>query len=114
MINIALYLVTTLFVLKVLWNLTLPYVLAWRRYRGPGRANSGISLIPYLEIVLLIIATCVAALSHGPGWLHRPGRVAIWGGAVILLSYVHLAVAGVAAGWLVSALQRTRGTTTRT
>jgi transposase InsO family protein len=58
MIRAGLWLFAALLLLKVLWNLAVPYVLAVRGYRSRDAQSKGLSLMPLLDFVL--IAACVA------------------------------------------------------
>ena len=64
-----LYVLLGLFGLKILWNLCVPYESAWKMARGGRRRSEGITLMPGVEIGLLILASGVAGLSGGRRWL---------------------------------------------
>lgn len=104
--TIVTYIIIGLLALKILWNLTVPYDLAWKAWRARGQKVGGISLMPYLEVGLLALAIGVAALSNGPGWFESPKKVAIWGGSAIVISYVHMVVVGMTAGWILTRLKK--------
>jgi hypothetical protein len=106
MITVLLYIFVCLFGLKILWNLIVPYELARRAWKGAGPRTSGISIMPLLEISLLLLAIGAAAWSGGGGWFHSPKDVALWGGLVVIISYVHLLIASRVAGWVVSRLKK--------
>ncbi len=108
MITIILYILLGLFGLKLLWNLTIPYELAWRGLRCAGQKSSGITIMPFVEIGLWMLTIGAAALSDGRNWLQSPKNVAVWGGLAIVISYVHLVIAGMIAGWIVSLLKKAR------
>ena len=105
MITIVLYGLIGLFALKILWNLTVPYDLAWKAWRSKGQKIRGISLMPYMEIGLLLLAIGAAALSDGQGWLRNPKNLAVWGGLAVAASYIHLVLAGMVAGWITSQMK---------
>ena len=104
--TIVTYIFMGLLTLKILWNLTVPYDLAWRSWRAKGRKVGGISLMPYLEVGLLVLAIGAAALSDGPSWFQSPKRIAIWGGLAIVISYVHMVIVGMTVGWILTRLKK--------
>ena len=104
--TIVIYILIGLLTLKILWNLTIPYDLAWRTWRARGQKVGGISLMPYLEVGLLVLAIGAAALYNGPSCFQSPKRVAIWGGSAIVASYVHMVVVGMTAGWILTRLKK--------
>src|SRR5262249_11368559 len=94
----AFLLAVILFSLKIAWNLTLPYLLA-RRARSPEEASRGISPMPGLEIVLLLLGVGLSwAGGLEPPW--SPTRAAVYGAVLILFSYAHLVVASAVVGLL--------------
>ena len=101
-----LYILLGLFGLKILWNLTIPYDLAWRGLRSAGQKTSSITFMTFVEVCLLLLAIGAAALSDGQNWFQSPKNIAIWGGLAIVASYVHLVVVGMIAGWIVSLLKK--------
>ena len=104
--TIILYILVGLFGLKILWNLAIPYELALRKTNKGGRKISGISIVPLVEIGLLLLAAGAAALSAKQGWLQSPKNIVIWGLLAIGASYVHLVIAGMVMGWIVSHKRR--------
>jgi hypothetical protein len=90
------YLLMAVFCAKILWNLAVPYVLVWRSRNGTAK-RSGISLMPMIEVLLLVCAFCLALIAPLP-WPATAPRVAILGISLILASYLHLyAIAAVGA-----------------
>ena len=100
MIDFVFYVLTALFGLKICVNLVIPYGLAWSAWKG--RKQGGISLMPYLEIGLLLLAIIASAFSRG----QIAKNVAIWGGLAIVISYVHLLIAGMICGLIVSKMEK--------
>lgn len=99
MSTVGFVLVAVLFCLKLLWNIAIPYALAARAFKSkPGQAN-GISLIPFVEIVLLLAAVVLSAF-RSLAWPWSSAGVAFIGMAMIVASYVHMVVAGSLAGWI--------------
>jgi hypothetical protein len=92
--------------LKIFWNFGTPYILAYRSLRMIGVQSRGISLAPFVEIFLWGIALLLSAFSDGTTWLNRPQNIAIWGIVVIVISYVHLVIAGMLSGWVISRVTR--------
>ena len=84
-----------LFLLKLLWNVCVPYHLIRLTREKPG---SGISVFTILEVVLLAGAIGLAFLADAPAL--GPQRLAAFGAAAIVLSYVHMYLVGAAhAAW---------------
>jgi hypothetical protein len=99
----VLFVVLLLFTLKVAWNFMVPYILASRFMKAKGGQVSGISLMPFLEVILLLLA-CGLSFIDGSVWPYGAQRVFLLGGGVLLASYVHFFVGGMIAGWIVSRL----------
>lgn len=93
-----------LFCMKVSWNLLVPYLLAVRSYTGKSE-SAGISLVPMLEIALLLVAVGASALMDR-AWPLDPGGVALLGATAIVASYGHLLLAGMISGWLARVFRR--------
>ncbi len=108
MTNCAFWVVTALFSLKILWNFLVPYVLAMRKLRSHGAMLPGISLMPLVELFLLALAICLS-WSGALVWPRDPSLVALVGGAMCIGSYLHLVVAGTAAGWIGAKILSRRG-----
>jgi hypothetical protein len=85
----AFIIVAVLFGLKLAWNVSLPFGLA------PGR---GASLMPLVELVLLVAAIVLAAFEPRVIW--RPATVALVGFAMAVSSYLLMVVTGGIASWL--------------
>jgi hypothetical protein len=90
-----------LFCLKVLWNLSVPYVLVMRGQSG------GISLMPAIEIILLLMTVAIAAYTDSP-LLGGALRIGLGGGALVVASYANLWVGGPIAGWFSAWRRRSR------
>lgn len=95
--------VALLFSAKILWNLTVPYALAAKAYRGSW--TGGISLMPMVEIALLLVALVLSFVRRRP-WPWSVEGVALLGAVMVVGSYVHLVVAGGLAGWIAQRLRR--------
>ena len=99
---IIFYISAGLFLAKLLWNQGVPYDLAWRSWKSGGKSLGGISLMPLVEVCLLLMAIGTSALYGGKIWLPTPKQVAIWGAVAIMISYLHMAIAGFLMGWIVA------------
>lgn len=93
--------ISVLFSVKILWNLTIPYTMATCPAIDGARTR-GISLMPYLEVALLGVVVGLAALKTDSRWPWDAGRTAWFGLAIIVASYVHLVAAGAIVGWITS------------
>jgi hypothetical protein len=105
--NLLLDLFMALFGMKLLWNLSVPYVGIMRVWKGAGKTVS-ISLMPVLEIVFLLAWAILASVVGGATWVCNVRIVAIVGISGIVLSYVHMAVVGFLGGLLCSWFRRRR------
>lgn len=101
MIDVVFFVVTGLFFAKILWNLGVPYALAAQAFRANREDNErGISLMPIVDVALLVLLLILSFLRDAPRpW--NPGGVALFGTILFVGSYIHLLVVGGAAGWLV-------------
>jgi len=95
-----------LFAMKILWNLIIPYDMACRKLNSKGRKIGGVSLMPYLECGLLLLAIGAAALCTGQNWFKSPINVAIMGALAIIISYVHMIFVGMVAGWIIEKVKK--------
>ena len=71
-------------VLKIVWNVCLPYAMI---RRGPDKG--GVSVFPLIEFVPLLIGVALLYFSSIEGIL-SPARLLIYGICAIVASYVHL------------------------
>jgi len=74
-----------LFGVKIIWNIGVPFELARFAFRGN---TSSISMLPFVEIFLLLVLVLLSAFSSGSAWFNRPMQVALWGSVAIVGSYV--------------------------
>jgi hypothetical protein len=79
-----LYVCLLVVVLKIVWNLCLPYALV---RRGPDKG--GVSAFPLIEFVPLLIGVVSLYFFPGVGIL-TPGRLLVYGICAIVISYLHL------------------------
>lgn len=93
---------TTLFGLKLLWNLYLPYSLA----RDPLPPGQGISLMPYLEGGLLIVGLVLAVVRGEPIVGASVWQLALIGAVAVAATYLHLVVVATVVGWLTRSRSR--------
>jgi len=93
------WLFAALFCLKLVWNLVLPYLIAFDPL--DGRPSRGISLMPYVEVALLVIGIALAALRGGTTLGASLLQLAGTGTAAVVATYAHMAVAATIMGWLV-------------
>jgi len=94
--------------LKVVWNLLVPYALAWQLLKSGAERSESTSVMPYVEIGLVCIAVLIAAIIPGSKWFQSAGKVAWIGFGLIAASFIHLIVIGMLAGALASALDKRR------
>lgn len=105
----VLFIVAGLFFLKIAWNVLTPFVLARRSLVATSGKPAGISMAPFVEVGLWLLLMLISFFSGGSDWLHSPKKVAVWGIATIIGSYVAFAVLGFVLGWFVAHLKKRRG-----
>lgn len=94
--TIAVYILLVLLALKCVYNLTVPYSLL-RKQEGEG-----ISFMPYVELLLLLLAVVASFLARSDSWGSRPKIVGIVAGSAVVGSYLHFVLVMVLGGWLSS------------
>lgn len=100
--------VACLFRCKIVWNILVPVALAHRYLRATSDMTSGISMAPFVEIVLLFGLVIISAFSDGSAWFNRPIEVALLGILGIVASYLNFAVSGIILGWVVVEIKKRR------
>jgi hypothetical protein len=88
------WLCAALLVLKVMWNVCVPYVGVVSRERG------SISLFVELDIVLLALNIALSMLLQGTVWPHSTPLLAAYASTAVLVSYSHLVAASALFRWL--------------
>ena len=94
--------------LKVMWNFSVPYALLRKPINPKTGKRGGISLSLEVEIFLLILAVGLSWLSKGDSLINRPLAILGFGGAAILISYLHFFVGGMIANWLAARKNRSQ------
>lgn len=74
-------------------------------YRSNAERSEGISMLPFVEVGLLLLMILVAFGADRATPLHNPKNIAIWGTVAVIFSYLHFVVAGVIVGWFVSQIR---------
>jgi hypothetical protein len=92
--------------LKILWNLTVPYVGFIRLVRDPNKNKEAISLIPIVEAIFFLMWITTAVFSSRSNWLLHPRVVLAIGLISVVGSYLHLLVAGFVCGFIASRISR--------
>ena len=95
---ILFYFVSGLFLAKIVWNMGVPFVLACRAYEPDSDRTPGISISPYVEVILLVLAFLVSLFFESEVWWLRPKWVGLGGLGLILFSYFFMIVIGVVIG----------------
>jgi hypothetical protein len=98
-----------LFFLKIAWNILTPFVLARRSLVATSGKPVGISMVPIVEISLWLLLVFFSFFSDGSDWLHSPKKVAVWGVATIIGSYIIFLILGFVLGRIVACLKKHRG-----
>jgi hypothetical protein len=86
---------------KALWNIYVPIGLVRAALKSDTKKISGVTLMPYLDVGIILLATLSAALSSETTWHGGPRNVALWGVLTIITSYALMLVLGRIAGWIV-------------
>jgi hypothetical protein len=105
MTRVVFFVLAGLFCLKILWNLTVPYMIARRSFRSEGSKPKGVTLMPIVEVVLLG-ASVALAVPMRADWPLSPRGVLSWGALILVGSYIHLFVVGSIAGWIAQVLRK--------
>ena len=100
--NILIWVLMGLFALKIVWNLGVPYALLQKRRALNGSTSAGISLMPGVEVLLLLAVASAAWISSGNSWFNRPIPILSFGVAMMFASYIHMILAGMICGWFAS------------
>lgn len=90
------YFLLALLVLKCVYNLTVPYSLLRKR------EGDGISFMPYIELILLVLVIAVSFLARSDSWGSQPKVVGIVAGGVVVGSYLHFVLVMMVGGWFLS------------
>jgi hypothetical protein len=98
--------VVALFIMKLLWNLTVPYVLAVRLWRTKTVDKVSTSFMTFIELTLLGIIAILSLFDNGSPLSWTIGTTLLVGGGLIAGSYVHFVVAGFLVSWIGSKLHK--------
>jgi hypothetical protein len=88
----------TLFLLKAVWNVGVPYAMIWEAVRNP-RKRHGWSIFVLLDVVLLVVATVTSVIASQEG-IVSPSRILLYGASAILASYLHIAIVLLVGGYI--------------
>jgi hypothetical protein len=100
--SILIWFVLGILALKVIWNFGVPYALMSKPIDPKTGKRGGISLSIEIELFLLLLAVGLSWFSKGDSIVDRPLTVLVYGGGVILLSYLHFFVGGMICSWFVA------------
>jgi hypothetical protein len=92
--TIIAYVLLVLLTMKCMYNLIVPYALL-RKQEGEG-----ISFMPYVELLLLVLAVTVSVFANSDSWGSSPTVVGIVAGGVVVGSYLHFVLVMMVGGWL--------------
>lgn len=91
------------FLAKVCWNLGLAFGVVLDAFRGIRRdPTRGVSLMPFVDLGSLCIATLASLANVQEFWFMRPTGIAALGAGMVIGSYALLLVAG----WCTGRIQR--------
>ena len=106
--KIIFYIVLTLFLLKLIWNISIPIDFFIQSYKKKLKNGSGVTLMPDIEITLLIILFCCSFFIKESIWYYRPFFVLIMGFGVLVCSYGIMFLIGKILSWCVDFLNQRR------
>ena len=95
--QIIIYFLCVLLLLKIIYNLTIPYTLLRSK-----NSKKGISFMPYLEFFLLVIAVILALFVDNTNILFNAGKLILIGIGLIVASYLHFVIVMMIGGWIIS------------
>lgn len=103
----SVYVVVCLYVLKIIWNLGVPFALAWRLYNDAEREETpGISLCPFVEGILIVVAIPLTFAADESHWTGQCGTVMTAAVAAGVVSYVLIGIIGFLSGAVISIVER--------
>lgn len=107
MITAIMCIVAVLLGLKIVWNILTPFELFRRALSSsPDAKPSGISMAPFVEIILLLVLIIFSALSSGSAWYNRPLKIALWGIVAIVSSYILLVILTYVLAWFATQFKK--------
>ena len=86
-----------LFCIKLIWNVSVPYVLI-ARGRQSKELQHGISLMPAIEVILLAMTAMLSVLGDSFWPFQSVKWMLLVGAVAIVFSYVHLVIVGAILG----------------
>jgi hypothetical protein len=104
---IGFWLLAALLVLKILWNLLVPYVLARQMWKSPTGRSQSVSMFTGVEVIIVLLAGLASWISSLQGYL-APRYVVTVGILATVVSYVHFFCVAIVAGLLRSLTLRIR------
>ncbi len=99
--TVVVWALLSLFTVKIIWNLCVPYILLMRFRKEPDKETGWISMKIVVEIFLLLLAVGMSALSTGQALVNKPLTVAKWGIIAIIFTYLHLFIVCGIGGWII-------------
>ena len=88
------YVFISLLFLKLIWNISVPFVMSRRLALATEKQEVSISISPQLEILLIVLATICSYFSTEQSMIGRSGVVFASGACAIVVSYVLMYVFG--------------------
>lgn len=104
-LTILFWVFTSLFLLKIVWNISKPLSLALELLRSGKDKTNGVTFMPFVEFWLLVIVVSISVLKPGLYWFQEPLVVAFLGGVIIIGSYLFFIIFGFSRGWLIAKLR---------
>ena len=90
--------------LKIGWNLRVPYVMLgiMRRHRSRDAEPRGVSVLPLVEVPLLVSWITLAAMIDAGFWVYDARIAAVAGIAAVVGSYLHFLIVALLGTWVIS------------
>ena|SRR5882724_10625104 len=110
MIELILVVTMAILLLKIVWNLSIPYILFIRSINNRAMNRGGISLMPLVDITLIVIIITLSFIAQNSSWPWSAGCIAFGCGISTMGSYLHLVVAGAIMGCVARKIHKRKST----
>lgn len=103
--SLLLWALSVPFLLKIGYNLVLPYDMLRRLHQDPETKDVAVSLMPGVEWFFFLLVAVVSFFADQNGVFQFP-RILWIGGGLIVGSYIHMAAIGFLGGLLMAFINR--------
>ena len=95
----------TLFFLKIMWNILLPYFLVWKLIKTKEKQTDSVSVMPFLDVFLGCLTIVISLILPSFEWYQNTNILLIIVAGSIIGSIIHFIVIGFLGGALASSLE---------